>query len=392
LAPAEIQSGHAAPFELLWDGRTSDGVSLDQIRVDNQKVQMNVRFSNRPTADHPANFCVCNYDLNAYSMNMEEYRQKPSWREDGLDFVEKSVPESWDAFTLLIRFPEQMIFAKSPYLEVYEYSSGAEKRNDDLTDKYQDCFYFSSTFNEALLAIYHPPSPFSYRVSWLLGESRVEVTSALVPRQRARQRAFAQSFLTMKRVLAGEPGDAATARDLQEMVHSVLASVAEYIQQTLGAQGLLDPSALEISLMVLDEERPEISAPDQRKTPVLRIVAGTHLRNAQYQELALFVGDGNAGRAWKRRMARVYDRQEKDPKRHIYLPFSDPQMEHRFLISIPLIDSQSAALIYGILNIGTFSAQQADLLRPLGEKANMEAITNFAQAYVLKRLLERFSM
>jgi hypothetical protein len=174
-------------------------------------------------------------------------------------------------------------------------------------------------------------------------------------------------------------------------VNSVLASIAEYVQRTLGEQEPLDAGALELSLMVLDDERPEEPTQDARRPPVLRIVAGTHLQGPSYRGPTLFVGDGNAGRAWKRRMARVFDRTEKDPKRHIYIPVSE-SLRHRFLISLPLIDPGSAALLYGILNIGTFSAAQADMLRPSGSKGEIEGLTVYAQAFVLKRLLECLKM
>jgi hypothetical protein len=90
-------------------------------------------------------------------------------------------------------------------------------------------------------------------------------------------------------------------------------------------------------------------------------------------------------------MARVFDRNERDPKRHIYVPVSD-HLSHQFLVSIPLIDPESAALVYGILNIGTFSAEQADVLRPLGDKDQIGKLTGYAQAFVLKRLLEHLKM
>ncbi len=397
LPPAEVQSGHCGTFELVRDSRTSEGITLDQTLDQTvfRKIETKVVFANRPTALYPANLCLSNYDWNAYSMNMEEYRQKPGWREDGMDYVEKSIPESWDVFTLLIRFPEQMVFAKEPFFEIYGYSSGVEKREDQLSGQFQDCFYFSKVQKTAVLSVRYPPAFFSCRVSWLLGESWVGVTSSLVPKQRQRQRIFAQKLLRMRRTVDGatggasQGGDKTAAEELNTSVNSVLASVAQYVEQ--GLDEPLDSDALELSLMVLDNERMEEPAPDARKLPVLRIVAGTHLQDTKYSGLALFVGDGNAGRAWKRRMARVFDRTEKDPKRHIYVPVSE-HLRHQFLLSVPLIDPESAALVYGILNIGTFSEPQAELLRPLSAKEEIEKLTGFAQAFVLKRLLEYFKM
>lgn len=105
----------------------------------------------------------------------------------------------------------------------------------------------------------------------------------------------------------------------------------------------------------------------------------------------LFVGDGNAGRAWKRRIARVFDDNERDAKRHIYIQ-SPSSLRHKFLVSVPLLDAESSALIYGILNIGTYSDSQAEQLRCLASSDQVEQLTGYAQAYVLKRLLEAARM
>jgi hypothetical protein len=139
--------------------------------------------------------------------------------------------------------------------------------------------------------------------------------------------------------------------------------------------------------MVLDEDLPESPSTSTKKLPVLRIVAGTLLEFPEYRSLAIFVGDGNAGRAWKRRIARVYDQNETDPKRHVYVPVAPPRA-HRFLISIPLIDPYSDALVYGILNFGTFTEDQAEVLRKMGSAQEVQNMTSYAQSYVLKRLKE----
>jgi hypothetical protein len=280
-----------------------------------------------------------------------------------------------------------MVFAKRPFFEIYDPSDVTNQvRNDELTAAYQHCFYYSSALKQAVLSVENPASPFSYRVSWLLGESRVTVTSALLPLQRQRQRTFARKLLLMRRTLEGENAEKiAAAKALEQGINSVLASVAEHVQKMLG-DAELDPASLEISLMVLDEDQPEKPLMGIRK-PVLRIVAGTLLADPGYRGLAVFVGDGNAGRAWKRRMARVFDQNETDQKRHVYIPIPNSP-SHRFLVSIPLIDPDSDALIYGILNFGTFSEDQAELLRKIGAASEVQSMTSYAQTYVLKRLME----
>jgi hypothetical protein len=390
LPAAEVQSGHTTEFELIWDNRTTEGAFLERGKVvSSTKIEMNVGFVNCPTANNPASFAVRAWDWNAYSMNREEYQQKPRWSEDGLDYAEKFVPqEEWQTFTLIIQFPQQIVFFKRPFFEIYSPTTRKHQmRNDELTHAYQPSFYYSNVFNQAVLFVQHPPAPFGYRISWTLGESHASMASGLIPLQRQRQRVFAQKLLLMRRTLEGNSVDRLDeAKQLEEGVNSVLASVAERVQNMLGGAEL-DPAKLEISLMVLDEDHPENPPGDNRKFPVLRIVAGTLLRYSGYRALALFVGDGNAGRAWKRRMARVFDLNEKDPKRHVYVHIPGSP-SHRFLVSIPLIDPDSETLVYGILNFGTFTDDQAELLRKIGAAQEVQSMTGYAQSYVLKRLME----
>src|SRR5439155_8165604 len=81
-----------------------------------------------------------------------------------------------------------------------------ERRQDALTSKYRDCFYFSRHFNSATLLIPNPEPLVSYRVSWLLGESPSEEnTAALRPRQKLQQRKFAQELLRMRREVDNKP-------------------------------------------------------------------------------------------------------------------------------------------------------------------------------------------
>jgi hypothetical protein len=387
LVAAEVQTGHTSPYEATRDGRTSQGVSL-KIREDGNKILTTVVFSNRPTQQNPAQLCIRCYDWNAYSMNMEECSQKPGWREDGLDYAEKAVPENWDAMSVLIRFPGAMVFAKLPFLEVYDYSTGKEQRQDSLTAKYQDCFHFSRLFNSAVLFILSPEPRFSYRVSWLLGESSKESTGALSPRQKLRQRKFAQELLRMRREVENGAPQPELVK-LRDTVNITLASVAEYLQQEIGSGVGLDPLHFELSLMVLDDVQKEkvLTEGIEREFAALRIVAATDIKRPEYAGLSLLVGNGNAGRAWKRRAARVFDRDERDPKRHVYVSKKGAQ-PHSFLVSIPLLDPDSAAVVYGILNIGTFSESYAPVLRPIGEAQAIEHITSYVQSYVVKKLLE----
>jgi len=387
LPPAEVQSGHTTPFDLIWgDGRTTEGASLHEGNVVGPtKIEMYVQFQNRPTPAIPAAFALRCWDWNVYSMNMEEYGQKQNWRADGLDCAEKFIPDPWPRFTMIVQFPPEIVFAKRPFFEVYD-SSDPDVRNDELTAAYQQCFLFSAIFRQALLVIERPAAPHHYRISWLLGESGVRLAAALTPLQRQRQRTFARGLLSMRQSLeSGDPAKVTAVKPLAEGVYAVLASVAEQVQKLLGT--LLDSANLEISVMVLDEEQLKMPATGKKGYPCLRIAAGTHFSDPDYRDLSLFVGDGAAGRAWKRCVAIVFDSDDKNPNNRIYVPVSKT-LRHRFLISVPLVGRESDFLAFGILNIGTFDDRQAQILRPLAGDAEMEKIGNYAQSYVLQRLME----
>ena len=160
LPPAEVQSGHTTEYDLIWDDRTSEGASLKPAKISSVSIEMNVEFANRPTKNNPASFALRSWDWNAYSMNMEEYRQKPGWSEDGRDYAEKYIPQPWESFFMLIQFPSQMVFAKRPFFEIYNPSTDIDPiRNDELTAEYQHCFHYSRALNQAVLSVQLPPSP-----------------------------------------------------------------------------------------------------------------------------------------------------------------------------------------------------------------------------------------
>jgi hypothetical protein len=386
LPPAEVQSGHMEPYTLVWrNGRTSEGVSLDYQNADPRTLLVTVNFANRPTKSNPANFCLSSYDWNVYCMNMEEFRQKPAWREDGLDYAQKTIDYETHVFSLVIRFPEQMRFARPPFFEVYAGQLNKEQRDEELTRKLASCFYYSPILNTAVLYLQHPPASSFYRVSWVLGEGTPDVTSALIPVMRVKQRAFSARLIQLRAAIWERGTPSVEDSDLNDKISTVLSSFIGFAQSLLDAKlagAALDLPDLEVSLMVLDEK--------ENCAPALRIVAGTHLTHPGYRALALGVGDGNAGRAWKQRIARVYDRQQRNPKSRIYVAIPGAP-QHVVLFSIPLLDQGSSSLVYAILNIGTFSVTQGELLRVL-VSTDVASMTNYAQSYVLKRLIELLNM
>lgn len=381
LPVSETQAGHISPYQLLrGENKTSEGVVLDRKELGPRKIRMSVQFTHAPTEDKPLNFVLRNYDFNVYCMNMQEFRQKESWREDGIDYLEKLIDEDVGVFSLVVHFPKQIKLTGPPFFEVYQ-SDSDDKREDQLTSAFQNCFYYSSALQTAILFIRKPPAPFYYRISWVLAESTLPATTSLTPLERKRQRDFSQSLLALKGVALAERDLA--KRQLAEKVFGVLAAFAQFIKglvdEELKADSGLDPGALELSLMVVD---------DSGKRPLLKIAVGTDPR---YQSLELSVGDGNAGRAWKRKIVRVFDAHSTDLENLTYMEVPGIP-RHAILFSIPLIGTPSPALVYGILNLGTFSDDQAEVLRVLARQDLIRQIVEVANTYVLTRLLELFKM
>jgi hypothetical protein len=379
LPPAETQAGHMSPYELLHN-RSSNGVTLEG-KSEASLIRMSIRFADHPTEARPADVCFRNYDFNAYCMNMEEFRQKPSWREDGVDFMEKLVDEEVGMLSLLIRFPPQITLTGPPFFEV---RTSDETLDDQLTSAVQGGFYYSHLLRVAVLRLLNPPAPYYYRISWVLAEGLDSSSVTLTPLLRMRQREFAQRLLSFRSASAGQNDTAAKSA---EMVFVVLASFAQFVKnlldEKLNADSGLDAGQLELSLMVLDDSDPG--------KPVLRIAVGTNVSDPAYANLALPVGDGNAGRAWKRRIVRIFDPQNTPPDQRTYVQVPG-RPAHTMLFSIPLIDPQSESLVYGTLNLGATSAEQGDLLRILNERETIRRLAETAQSYVLTRLLEILSI
>jgi len=382
LPPAETQAGHMSQYELLHT-RSSNGVTLDG-KSEAGVMRMSIRFADRPTEARPVDVCFRNYDFNVYCMNMEEFRQKPSWREDGVDFMEKLVDEEVGTLSLLVRFPRQITLTGPPFFEVRKQDRD-EARDDQLTAAYQGDFYYSALLGVAVLRVFNPPAPFYYRISWVLAESLDASAATLTPLLRKRQREFTQHLLHL-RSMSAEPRNLEDTKSA-EKVFAVLASFAQLVKnlldQKLNADSGLDARQLELALMVLDDS--------DSARPVLRIAVGTNTSDPAYRNLALPVGDGNAGRAWKRRIVRTFDPRSTSPDQRTYVEVPG-RPAHTILFSIPLIDPKSESLVYGILNVGATSEEQGDLLRELNDQDAIRQLIDTAQSYVLTRLLEIFTM
>ena len=102
---------------------------------------------------------------------------------------------------------------------------------------------------------------------------------------------------------------------------------------------------------------------DSDHLPTVQMVAGSGLAEGAW-DLALAIGDGNAGRAVKRRAMRIYDREKAadKPLEYVYKPVKGMK-PHLWLMSVPLFSSSTLAC--GVVNVGTFQKTGVRLPRTL---------------------------
>jgi hypothetical protein len=154
----------------------------------------------------------------------------------------------------------------------------------------------------------------------------------------------------------------------------------KYVEQKAGGVNLMNLSEIDISLMVYDRGTAETC-------PLLRVVGCAGKVSDSFWEFSLEVGDGNAGRAYKNRVVRCFDKSFSDPKRQTYV-FIPKEPSHEFLSSFPLVNPDSPDLIFGIVNVGTFSPQQAILLRDLNNDVDIKWLLVKGHNEVLQELRE----
>lgn len=370
LPASEVTSGQLEPYDLVQGDRTSHGITLSPSPEGARVMRLRVRFANRPTARRPASFCLRNYDLNAFSMDMEDLKTKPNFREDGIDYAEKSIDESIDFFSLTVRIPAKMKLAGPLSFEVYERENGTLRLHDGLTSALQPYFHYSSLLRMATLQIPRPAAPYVYRISWQLGAPDV-IPGDSGHLVRFRARAFAERMLEARHYFVDRSGGE-RAQKLAEVVGAVLTAYADYLKDFIGEKvgRTPDAGAVSVSLMVLDSGGKR-----------LVIVAG----NLEDLNFSLDFGDGNAGRAWKRRAARVFDRKVVDHKHNVYFP-NAARPPHEILFSLPLLDPDSKTTVHCVVNVGTYDGLQAELLRGMTDQSSLAALTGKTQEYVLQRL------
>ncbi len=93
LPEAEVQSGQSQPWELVQGEPTSPGITPVPSAKGARILNLRLIFANRPTTERPVSFCLRNYDVNAFWIDIEEFKERPDFCADGIDYVEKFIDE-----------------------------------------------------------------------------------------------------------------------------------------------------------------------------------------------------------------------------------------------------------------------------------------------------------
>jgi hypothetical protein len=169
------------------------------------------------------------------------------------------------------------------------------------------------------------------------------------------------------------------ATRLSKLLLAFNTQLNQYLGESLGTK---IEQVFDVSLMALDDGGPA-------QPPSLKLVAGLpcFMESAEFRNLSLEIGDGNAGRAYRRNIVRYYDRSEaKDnPKNHTYVEISD-SYRHRLLFSVPLRHPGNPSLICCILNVGAFGEAEASALSVLKQNADNAWLIAAGHEFILTKL------
>jgi predicted MPP superfamily phosphohydrolase len=372
-----LDTGHLSGV-WLNPKKTSTGVSLHILNQEPRRLEFEVLFADSPTQEDPASFAIQSYDLNACSLDISEFKKKFPKRQIQREWEEKSIIVPVDQFSWSLRFPEDLKFdqGRLPHFAVFD-EDDPEKEHEWLTSVLQQNFHYSEALNTAFLRIRKPPVGYRYRIYWYVpsGPVPLEKTPAS---ERLLIKQFSRSMLDLARQARDgnsiPPKLSEVNRVLEAFGHLVAGKIEAMLQKT----NLVNVSDFDISLMVYDDSQP---------IPLLRVVACFGSFTESFWSFSLEVGDGNAGRCYKKNILRCFDREIDDPKHNPYVKLPG-RTQHSVLYSLPLRNPAYQDLIYAVLNLGSFADMPASLLRLLGDEAGVQWLLEQSQRYLLPRLRE----
>ena len=121
LAPPayRVDTGHLSGVWVNND-KTDPGIYLKQNEETRTPtfIEFEVIFPRRPTEPEPARFAIQSWDLNACSLNLNEFRRKFPERKVEREWEQKRIRAAVDDFYWTIRFPPELKFQHPPEFEV----------------------------------------------------------------------------------------------------------------------------------------------------------------------------------------------------------------------------------------------------------------------------------
>ena len=369
----ELEGGQAMPYHSFHTVPAEFPGELLEREFDQQKRTV-VSFPQRPLEASPVGFSVGNYTLNAYSMDRREAAERGQGNPDRdcLDFL---LSDAVDELCFDARFPDGFVF-DAVRVEVLEPLESPDVLHQALTDRFHGAA--SASGRHLTVRFVKPPPNFRYRVTWALPAPPL---AAITAQGSARRAQFEKVFLAL--ATPRERGGLKPALAEEAIIETFedLSSVLETLvceRNAFERGSVVVDASTDLSVMVCDRSG---------DTPQLRLVfwnqAGEH--PDAFRLFRLVIGNGNAGRAYKTRTLRLFDRDQAgaDPKAGAYVQV--PNVVHRFMFSVPVLDPISQ-LPLAVLNVGTADATQAAMFRSL-DATDLARLVRELQGGLAARLL-----
>jgi 3',5'-cyclic AMP phosphodiesterase CpdA len=376
--PAYTVETGSIPGCHLDASRSSKGVELHvDARTDPKKLDFELSFADPPKKDKGVNFVIQSWDLNASALTEEEFWIKHPHEKEAREYEEKEIDMAIENFTWQVSFPDELNVEDVKF-EVFDQAGVAKQPK--LSEILRSSFVFSFTTNSAFLNIHKPPAGYRYRISWKIRSTAAPPTTGPLN---------AQVDLNNFRAaaLVSRTDDPKKPSDPLVKVLAILETYRNAVAEKVAADNSVNISVikLETSLMIYDENS---------KPGKLRMVAGTLMDNPDVWNFSLEIGDGNAGRAYKKNKVRLWDAEmanSTDAAVQWYLPIPGA-MQHKFLCSIHLRHPSDPHLIMGILNIGTSDKTTAIACKSLNTEVSGTWLILGAHEFVLTRLMQEFKI
>jgi Icc-related predicted phosphoesterase len=371
-----LEGGQALPYRALRVSAPALRGRLQQRDVDGQ-MRTFVVFDQRPLAEHRAEMTVENYTLNSYAMNCREAAEL-GHGDTERDSVDLLLTDAVDELCFEATFPGDFRF-DTVRVEVLEPLDGADVVHEELTREFAGMP--AARDNRVELRLPHPPPNYRYRVSWALPADHGTPQSGAAEARRAR---FEKVFLTF--ASAPVPAENGIDKAAQDAIIEGFQDLSSALERLIAASssfapeiGVIDDESTDLSVMVCDRFD---------RLPKLRLVFWN--RQLDYPEVfrnfRLLMGNGNAGRAYKTRTLRLFDKEQAvgNPKASTYVQVDG--IQHVFMFSIPLLDPRSLSPL-AVVNVGTSDATQAAMFRALTAD-DLETLVREMHQEPLARLMQ----